>query len=577
MEMGLPYHFVSLNDEQDLRRRQLLDGYGRFAQLSILLLPLIYQLCLGIRLLTSRRWTSNTQALKEHQSPVVSSFKRPTRGYTTNILARIRWFLDGELLEGWNTRQEWLIAGLWTIWLLVLVFKDTGGDYLHLTRRFGIVAASQLPLHYLLAAKSWSPIQYLTRMSHEELNPYHRLLGRILIAFFSVHAAMYLNFYIQLNLLLKRIQDRDVILGLMAITTFMLIGTTALAMIRTWNYRLFFYLHVVLSASLLPILFFHVSHIRLYIIESAAIYLIIILQRNVSQTTAEATIELVPSTNLLAITVPLTKTLSSKTYAPGQHIYLGFPSLPQKLRINPFSIANRDPHDDKKIELVARTLSGTTAMLADYAAKQKTTSLTLEGPYGAASYFPDLATYDRVLFVAGGVGATFTLPLYLDLLHRGARGEQMPCVKFVWSVRQVADARWGINQLLEACGTLPEGFHAYATQSDVDGLDSEYSARRKQSKPEAEVNDSIELQERDRLLDDSPSSENAVSRAAKTMQKGRPDFRSMVDEVFSYNGRDRVAVLVCGPSGMGASVRSEVGRWVWKGRDVFWHGEEFGW
>ncbi len=471
--MGFPYHFVSLNDEQDLRRRQLLDGYGQFAQLSILLLPLILQLCLGIRLLISRIWTSNTQAPKEHQSPVVSSFKKPNKGYPTNLLARIRWFLDGELLEGWNTRQEWLIASLWTMWLLVLVFKDTGDDYLHLTRRFGIVGASQLPLHYLLAAKSWSPIQYLTRMSHEELNPYHRLLGRILIAFFSVHAAMYLNLYIQLNLLLKRIQDRDVILGLMAITTFMLIGTTALAKIRTWNYRLFFYLHVILSASLLPILFFHVSHIRLYIIESAAIYLIIILQRNVSQTTAEATIDLVPSTNLLAITVPLTKTLSSKTYAQGQHIYLGFPSLPQKLRINPFSIANRNPHDDKKIELVARTLSGTTAMLADYAAKQKTTSLTLEGPYGAASYFPDLATYDRVLFVAGGVGATFTLPLYLNLLHRGARGEQMPCMKFVWSVRQVADARWGITQLLEASGTLPEGFHAYATQSDVDGLDSE--------------------------------------------------------------------------------------------------------
>ena len=575
--MGFPYHFVSLNNEQDLRRRQLLDGYGQFAQLSILLLPLIYQLCLGIRLLISRIWTSNTQALKEHQSPVVSSFKKPTRGYPTNLLARIRWFLDGELLEGWNTRQEWLIAGLWTMWLLVLVFKDTGDDYLHLTRRFGIVGASQLPLHYLLAAKSWSPIQYLTRMSHEELNPYHRLLGRILIGFFSVHAAMYLNFYIQLNLLLKRIQDRDVILGLMAITTFMLIGTTALAKIRTWNYRLFFYLHVILSASLLPILFFHVSYIRLYIIESAAIYLIVILQRNVSQTTAEANLELVPSTNLLAITVPLTKTLSSKTYAPGQHIYLGFPSLPQKLRINPFSIANRDPHDDKKIELVARTLSGTTAMLADFAAKQKTTSLTLEGPYGAASYFPDLATYDRVLFVAGGVGATFTMPLFLDLLRRGARGEQIPCMKFVWSVRQVADARWGINQLLEACGTLPEGFHAYATQSDVDGLDSESLARETQSKPEAKVDDSIELQERDRLLDDSSSPEDAASRTAKTMQKGRPDFRAIVDEVFSYNGRDRVALLVCGPNGLGASVRSEVGRWVRKGRDVFWHGEEFGW
>ena len=575
--MGFPYHFVNLNDEQNLRRRQLLDGYGQFAQLSILLLPLLYQLCLGVRLLASRAWSSNSQAVKEHQSPVISGFKKPARGHATRSLTRIRWFLGGEILEGWNTRQEWLIAGLWTMWLLILVFKDTDDDYLHLTKRFGIVAASQLPLHYLLSAKSWSPIQYLTRMSHEELNPYHRLLGRILISFFSVHAAMYLNFYIQMNLLLKRVRDRDVILGLTAITTFMLIGTTALAKIRTWNYRLFFYLHVILSMSLLPILFLHVSYIRRYIIESAAIYLVVILQRNMSQTTTEATIELVPSTNLLAITIPFTKTLSSKTYAPGQHIYLGFPSLPQKLRINPFSIANRDPHDDKKIELVARALSGTTAMLADYASKQKTTSLTIEGPYGAAKYFPDLATYDRVLFVAGGVGATFTLPLYLDLLHRDSQGEQIPDIRFVWSVRQVADARWGIKQLLEACGTLPESFNAYATHGHVDGPDSEPLARRTQSESEQEVSNSIELQERDRLLSESSSSEDAASTAAKMMRKGRPDFRAIIDGVFSNDGSERVAVLVCGPSGMGASVRREVGRWVWKGRDVFWHGEEFGW
>ena len=576
--MSFPYHFVDLNNEQNLRRRQLLDGYGQFAQLSILLLPLVYHIGFGLRLLISRTWPfKSPQTVKAHQSPVVSGFRQRPKGKFTNLLTRIRWFLDEEVFVGWNTRQEWLAAILWTMWLLVLVFRDTGDDYLHLTRRFGIVAASQLPLHYLLAAKSWSPIQYVTRMSHEELNPYHRLLGRILIALFSVHAAMYLNFYVQKSLLLKRIQDRDVILGLLAITTFMVIGTTALAKIRTWNYRVFFYLHVILSLSLLPILFFHVSHIRRYIIESVAIYLILIVQRNVSQTTAEATMELIPSTNLLSISIPLTKSLSSKNYTQGQHIYLGFASLPQKLRINPFSIANRDPRDDKKIELVARALSGTTAMLADHAVKQKTIELTLEGPYGAASHFPDLASYDRVLFVAGGVGATFTLPLYLDLLHRDARGESIPGIRFIWSVRQSADAGWGIKQILEARGTLPESFDAYVTHSDVDERDLASSAHRTQNRSEAESSDFMELQERDRLLSDLSSPESSVSKDGKTMQNGRPEFRAIVDEVFSYDSSEKVAVMVCGPSGMGMSVRREVARWVWKGRDVFWHGEEFGW
>ena len=576
--MGFPYHFVSLTDEQNSHRRQLLDGYGQFAQLSVLLLPLIYQICLGLRLLISRIWPFKpSQAVKEHQSPVISRFKQPATGYSTNVLARIRWFLDEEVLDGWNTRQEWLITGLWAIWLLVLVFRDTGDDYLHLTKRFGIVAASQLPLHYLLAAKSWSPIQYLTRMSHEELNPYHRLLGRLLIAFFSIHAMMYLNFYIQLNLLSKRIQDRDVILGLTAIITFMTIGTTALAKVRTWNYRVFFYLHVILSLSLLPILYFHVSHLRLYIIESVAIYLVLILQRNVSQTTTNANIKLISSANLLAISIPLTKALSSRGFTPGQHIYLGFPTLPQKLRINPFSIANSDPHNDSKIELVARVLSGTTAMLADDAKKKSTVSITLEGPYGAAKYFPDLAVYDQVLFVAGGVGATFTLPLYLDLLRRKARGDYLPMLKFVWTVRRNVDAQWGIKQVLDSCDGLPEAFQVYTTQGDDDNQNSDVSARRTQSTSEVEGSGSIELQERDQLLSDSSTPGESTLQAAKNMYKGRPDFGAMIDEAFSYDGRERVAVLVCGPGGMGTSVRREVTRWVWKGRDVFWHSEEFGW
>ncbi|KAL8877139.1 MAG: hypothetical protein Q9198_004794, partial [Flavoplaca austrocitrina] len=119
---------------------------------------------------------------------------------------------------------------IWAIWLSVLAVRDTGDDYLHLTKRFGIIGASQLPLHYLLALKSsWSPITYLTRLSHEELNPYHRALGRIILLFVSLHASFYLNFFIQKSLLTKRIRDPDVILGLLAITTFLTVGTTALA------------------------------------------------------------------------------------------------------------------------------------------------------------------------------------------------------------------------------------------------------------------------------------------------------------------------------------------------------------
>ena len=111
-------------------------------------------------------------------------------------------------------------------------------DYLLLTKRFAIVAASQLPIHYLLSAKSpLNPIQRLLRLSHEELNVYHRLLGRIVLIFVLTHAGLYLNFYIQKDLLFKRIKDIDVQLGLLAATSLTILGTTAISFVRSYSYR----------------------------------------------------------------------------------------------------------------------------------------------------------------------------------------------------------------------------------------------------------------------------------------------------------------------------------------------------
>ena len=124
--MGYPYHFVSLSPEQDTRRRQLLNSYGQFAQLSILLVPLIYQLGLGLRLLISRLWRSSRYGVaKGHQSPLVAGSKQ-RKGESFGGWTRLRWALDEELVEGWGTRGQWLAAGLWAGWLVVLAVKDTG-------------------------------------------------------------------------------------------------------------------------------------------------------------------------------------------------------------------------------------------------------------------------------------------------------------------------------------------------------------------------------------------------------------------------------------------------------------------
>ncbi|KAL8737369.1 MAG: hypothetical protein Q9181_001744 [Wetmoreana brouardii] len=599
--MPFLYSFTSPDEAQLQRRRRLLDVYGQSAQLSALIPLLVFQLPLLVRILNGRflsTWSRYPH--KEHASPVVSRFGEqyadPGKSETRRW-GRFPWLLDQQVAQGWGTWTVLLTATLWTAWLFVLAIKDTGNDYLHLTKRFGIIGASQLPLHYLLALKSWSPICYLTRLSHEDLNPYHRALGRILLLFFSLHASFYLNFYIQKSLLLKRIQDQDVILGLLAIASFLILGTTALARIREKSYFLFFTIHVLTSICVLPILYFHVSHIRPYILESAAIYILLILQRNISQSRIPNVIitELSGTSNLVSITIPLTPAFRKRSFYPGQHLYLSLPSnsltAPQeKLRLNPFTIANL-PHKDNHIHLVFRALRGTTRILRNVVRESSsgevTTPLLIEGPYGAAARFPNLLEFDKVLFVAGGVGATFTLPIYRDLMDRGFETTR---VKFVWSVARLEDTQWARQYLGDGCW-----IHVTASSRKVN-RSSPQPPKRKEQWSAGVGDEAMELQERSRLMEDvdgsaSVAAADDISASAGencspgiSLLHGRPDLSHIVSQIFSPDsGSDqaasaKVAILVCGPAGMGAALRREVSRYVKEGKvEVWWHNEEFGW
>ena len=566
MAVHYPYHFIDLDKEQLQRRRFLLDNYGQLAQASILLLPLIYQLSVGLRLLVTRfNRQIRYRPVKQHQSPVATRFRQNQSVGKVWSWQRLQWWLQDEIAPGWETRKEWLIAGSWTAWLLILIIKDTKDDYLHLTKRFGIVAASQFPIHYLLALKSWSPIQYLTRLSHEELNPYHRLLGRIITTLLAVHATLYLNFYVQKGLLSKRIRDTDVLLGVTGIISILFLSTTALECVRHYSYRIFFHLHVILSILLLPVLYFHVSHLRIYIVESIAVYAVLIVQRNLSQATVPATVNRIPSTNLLSITIPRLSSSSSKRHYAGQHVYIGLPSLPNKLRVNPFTIASApssrsaaldDDKDGGSINFNIRALSGTTANLSALAARPQPTHLTIEGPYGASKYFPRLETYDRVLLVAGGVGATFTLPIYESLmLETGSIDASAHRVKFIWVVKDLIDASWGVDNVIAHQTGEAE---VYVTGS---GRNNEMA-----NENEVEMRPLRELGNEDQ-------------RFGEIVRRGRPNLGTVVDGIFEKGEADAetVAVLVCGPKEMARALRREVGRWLASGRGVFWHEEGFGW
>lgn len=125
--MGFPYHFVDLDEKQQLQRRHLLDSYGQFAQLSLLIAFLVYQIVYGLRLLAGR-WRSQHRyrPVKEHQSPIVSTYVASANIPSIHIRSRVHWALNDELIEGWGTKKVWLVALIWSVWLLVMAVRDTG-------------------------------------------------------------------------------------------------------------------------------------------------------------------------------------------------------------------------------------------------------------------------------------------------------------------------------------------------------------------------------------------------------------------------------------------------------------------
>lgn len=445
----------------------------------------------------------------------------------------------------------------------------------------------------------YSPVQFLTRCSHEQLKASHQVLGRIIFLLFALHGIFYLNFFVLSGVLAKRIKDWDVIWGLVNIILFSVIGTTALAFLRRWNYRVFYISHIAIANIIVLPLWLHVSHIRIFVYEIIVVEAFHIAFRALRLKVYQGTIRLLPGTNLVQLRIPLEDGHTALKWKPGQHVYLSRPWMkglkPSLYAPNPFTIASI-PSLDKELLLVARALNGNTKYLADLArtlaqggsgATMLPTAngdipiipIALEGPYGASTRLPDLSDCDRVLLLAGGVGATYIMPIFRsiseDLQDSMTSGTKVRCV---WTVQRLADTQWAFpaSEIAETNGGGllhgPAAVEVYVTRPSGPSLQVDRSFA-VGGDDEDEEGEGIEMAENEQLL----SMEEQMDKPRKGMviKSGRPKLGMIVDEVFSKGMR--TAVICCGPKTLTGDLKSSVEVWVRKGHDVFWWDESFGW
>lgn len=455
-------------------------------------------------------------------------------------------------------------------------FADNCIDYLHITKRFGIVAASQFPVHYMLSMKGrFSPFAIAFSASHEQLNPWHRISGRIIYSLLFLHASWYMNFFVRAGVLKLRMTSLVPLLGVGAFSLLTILVTSALARVRRWNYRVFFTLHLVIGVVILPVLFFHAAPLRLYTAECLALFVLDLIARKLDTIQGFAIITPIHGTNLLKIVIPIPQSKAKRFLsAPGQHVYLNLPhaSTPHSTILsihdilhNPFTVADVTTNS---ITLVLRSLHGPTTKalkLLEKLPKAKP-PINIEGPYGSVKSFPNLISdFDRVLLVAGGVGASFIVPIYRDIVSAVTDdGVGSTKVEFIWSMRSAAESAWtNTNTTHQSVFANDDRVKIYVTGVRADDLDSSLAH------PGAE-DGSLEME-------DLSKDEQQNVLATSGRGTGAPDLGSIVDKTFRYGENERVAVLVCGPTGMAEELRGHVGRWVGKGRYVWWHDETFGW
>ncbi|KAF2999977.1 hypothetical protein E8E14_006617 [Neopestalotiopsis sp. 37M] len=495
--MAWPYEFLELTKAEKQERRLSLDRHAGYSQLSALLPVIIFLL---VRFASWVHLKVSARNVKYNQVPgsPVSKYKRSNESTSPAVtLRKTTWWLGDDVVlagQNWGRRDTLIFGSAYTVWLLFLCVQGTGRDYFHLTKRFGAVAAAQFPIQYLLSLKYVNPVAYALRSSHEEVNRWHRVIGRIIYLLLCLHGAFYTNYYIQTGVLMQRLtSSKVVILGVLALLGMTALTTTAFGLIRAYSYRVFFITHLLVALALPPMIYFHVHHARVVMIQSLVVFLVDLAARKLTTTTAAASLELIPGTNLVKIVSKVPeKFISRFVDFPASHVYLSIPAASRsgslkmmyEFMFNPFTVASVD-ENNQELTLTTETTAR---------------------------------------------------------------------VDVIWALRSPGEATWATlntdKSILE-----DDRVQLFLTGSMFESSSNTGSG-------------DVELEQLPR---------HERNRRPSQRKSRRPDFQRIVDEFFRKGQEDRVAVFVCGSEGMARELRGHVGTWVKKGREVWWHNENFSW
>ncbi|KAJ7116706.1 FAD-binding domain-containing protein [Mycena epipterygia] len=430
--------------------------------------------------------------------------------------------------------------------------NDAMGHSPPIATRAGWISIAIMPFMIAFATKV-NFVGLLTGTSHEKLQVFHRWSAVFMYITSLVHTFPFIINDIRMGTMMSSYATSPFYWsGIAALVPQTYLIALSWGIFRNRYYEIFKKLHFIASGIFMAALFIHVNF-RLtswdYFWATAAIYGLAWLLRvartlyttglGLSATAESAGPDLIK----LSVRVP-----ARFKWAPGQHVFVRVLGLgAHALTSHPFTISSLHAAGAQNTaELVLRAHGGLTRALARKVGGTPgwTTRVVLDGPYGGL-HVP-LAAYERVYLLAGGTGATFTLPIFAALaVALKAGGVVCQHVEFIVAVPDSDTYAW-----------MEPGVAAAAEQLPDAAVDVRVHYTRAES------------------VKGSDSSVDVVY--------GRPVLAEIVREAHASAGK--VAVVACGPDGFLYDVRNAVAEAqlvIADGfgtcKDLFLHTETYSW
>lgn len=164
-----------------------------------------------------------------------------------------------------------LPTALYTLTLFTIATYRTAPDGLHLIKALGRVAAAQIPIVYLLASRSniASPARI---WGWGKVRGWHLVVARSTFFLLLGHVLGYLYFFVKTDRLF-RLSQQHIVMGEVAFGGLLLVMMTAAAKEKgRGGYMWFQRVHYLIAPLLLPVLWYHVGQIRLYVGLTGVLY-----------------------------------------------------------------------------------------------------------------------------------------------------------------------------------------------------------------------------------------------------------------------------------------------------------------